>query len=60
MRFVDYQELSAIIGIPVPTLYSWVCKKQIPHIRISRRTVRFELEDVQEWLASRRVAVAGT
>ena len=52
--FMDYEQLSARINIPVGTLYNWVHENKIPHVRLSERTVRFDPEEVEAWLRKGR------
>ena len=55
---LDYHGMVARYGIKFGTLASWVARKQIPHIRLSARMVRFDPLEIDAWLAARRVAVA--
>ena len=50
-----YQYAARITGIQVSTLYSLVCQRRIPHIRLSRRMVRFRRSDLEGWLQARSV-----
>jgi excisionase family DNA binding protein len=52
---LSYHTLSRLFGVPVGTLYSWVSKRQIPHIRFGRRYVRFDIAEIQRWISERRV-----
>jgi hypothetical protein len=45
------------MGINVGTLRAMVCRKRIPHIRISPRVVVFDIDELDRWLAERRVDV---
>jgi len=54
MRLVGYSKLSKYLDIPVGTLYAWVHENRIPHIRISGRTVRFDLDQIDAWLRQRQ------
>ncbi len=54
-RLLSYRELSAKIGVPVATLYSWVSLGRVPHIRFSGRLVRFDPAAIAQWLAARAV-----
>lgn len=47
-----------MLGIPVGTLRSMVCRRQIPHIRISPRIVVFDVAALEAWIAARHVGVA--
>ena len=52
-NLMDYQELSALLGVKTGTLYSWVSRKRIPHIRLSGRLVRFDPNVITLWLTRR-------
>lgn len=47
-----------MLGIPIGTLRSMVCRRQVPHIRISPRIVVFEVAALAAWITARRVGVA--
>ena len=55
---LNYREAARLIGIPVGTLRSMVCRRQVPHIRISPRVVVFDVDALEAWIAVRRVGVA--
>jgi len=54
-KYATYDEMTEIYGFKKSTLYSMVCKKQIPHIRLTGRTVRFDLDEIENWFQQRRV-----
>lgn len=54
MKLLTYKAASELLEVPIGTLYAWVHEKKIPHIRLGPRTVRFDLEELQTWLAERR------
>jgi excisionase family DNA binding protein len=56
-RLVDYEIAARYLGIPVGTLRSMVCRRQIPHVRLSARVVRFELAALDAVIEERRVDV---
>jgi len=53
-KLVNVQQLSEIIGVKVATIYSWVSREYIPHIKLGR-LVRFDLDAVFEWIAGKAV-----
>jgi excisionase family DNA binding protein len=55
---LNYREAARLLGIPVGTLRSMVCRRQVPHIRISPRVVVFDAASLEDWIAQRRVDVA--
>ncbi|MEW5884893.1 MAG: helix-turn-helix domain-containing protein [Armatimonadota bacterium] len=52
----NYEWLAARTGIKVGTLRALVCRKKIPHVRITERTVRFDPAAIERWLEARIVA----
>lgn len=57
-RKVRYNEAARILGMPVATLYALVHQKRVPHYRYGPRFVVFDLGELEQWLAQRRVAAA--
>ena len=55
---LNYREAARMLGIPVGTLRSMVCRRRVPHIRISPRIVVFDIAVLEAWIAARRVGVA--
>ncbi len=53
-RFLSIKELSVYLGVTVGTLYSWVCYRKIPYIKMGRLT-KFDLREIEEWVKKRRV-----
>ena len=57
-NLVGYPEASRLLGVPIGTLYAWVCQKRVPHIRLGPRAVRFNRAELERWLGSKRVGAA--
>jgi len=53
MELVTYEQLGQMLNVPVGTLQFWVHKHQIPHVRLGKRTVRFDPAEVRDWVARR-------
>lgn len=54
LRTLTYRELSTLLNIPIGSLYAMVFRGEIPHVRIGKRTVRFEAAAIESWVAARR------
>ena len=52
---VGYTDAATKLGIRVATLYSLVSQRRIPHVRLGRRFVRFDLRELDAWVDGRRV-----
>lgn len=57
-QYLTYAELSEATNLPVGTLYHRVAKKQIPHVRLGRRLVRFDSDEIARWLKAQEVTAA--
>lgn len=57
-KLLDINELSEILGVTKATIYSWTSQNKIPHIKLSKRLLKFRENEIMEWL-SRRSAGAG-
>jgi len=47
---MTYQEMADKLGMPLPSLYTMVHRRRIPHLRLSGRMVRFNPTEVEQWL----------
>jgi len=48
-RFIGPNELARFLDISVNTVYSWVCMRRIPFVKMGR-LVKFDLKDIDKWL----------
>lgn len=55
MEMLNYCDAARMIGVPIGTLYGWVGRRQIPHVRLGPRLVRFRRAEIDEWIEKRRV-----
>lgn len=53
-RFLGVKDLAEHLGVPINTLRSWVWMRRIPYIKLGR-TVKFDLQDIEEWIRDRKV-----
>jgi excisionase family DNA binding protein len=57
-KLISYDDAAALLGLARGTLASMVHRRQIPHVRMGPRLVRFDQEELVAWWNERRVAVA--
>jgi len=55
MTMLSYRAAAEMLGLPLGTVYSLVCQRRIPHHRLGPRLVRFQKEDLEQWLTEHRV-----
>jgi excisionase family DNA binding protein len=53
--FGGYSLAEEETGLSRGTLYSMVCRKQIPHTRLGGRLVRFSRTALREWMKSKAI-----
>ena len=53
-RLTDYNGLAAYIGLPKGTIRAKVSRSDIPFLRLGPRLVRFDLDEIDRWLDSKR------
>ena len=51
------REAAAYLGVSVQTVYLWVERKQIPHLRVMGRNIRFLKSDLEPFRATFRQGV---
>ena len=54
-KALTYKQVRDLTGIPLSTLYSMVCRRQLPHLRFGPRLVRFDEAEIKEWIERNRV-----
>jgi excisionase family DNA binding protein len=52
---LDYAGAAELTGLARGTLRSMVARRQIPHIRLGARLVRFQRNALEQWLRQRLV-----
>jgi len=54
-NLLNYEQAAKRLGLKIGTLYALVSTKKIPHIRLSKRIVRFDATALDAWLAAHTV-----
>lgn len=44
------EELAQYLNVKIRTIYTWVQMGAIPHYRLSRKAIRFNINAVNAWL----------
>lgn len=56
-KMLTYKDAADLLGLQLGTLYAMVSRRQVPHVRLGRRLVRFDAVSLDEWVRARRVDV---
>ena len=49
---VNVREAATYLGVSIQTVYLWVERKQIPHLRVMGRNIRFLKSDLEPFRAT--------
>jgi len=55
-KLLNIDELSEILGVTKSTIYSWTSQNKIPHIKLSKRLLKFRENDIEAWIGRRAVS----
>lgn len=55
-RYLGIKELAEYLGISIGTVYSWVCYKKIPYLKMGR-LVKFDLKRIDQWAQEKAIEV---
>lgn len=55
MRLLNIDEVSVMLGVSKATIYLWTSQNKIPHIKLSKRLLRFREADIISWIAQKSV-----
>jgi excisionase family DNA binding protein len=58
MQIITIKAVAALLKVKEKTLYQWAESKQIPCLKING-ALRFDLDDIQEWIASCKSTPSG-
>jgi excisionase family DNA binding protein len=56
INLIDYNTAAALLGIQAQSLRRLVSQRQVPHLHVGR-LVRFDLQDLKEFLNAQKVPV---
>ena len=59
-RLLDIRELSEMLGVTKATIYSWTSQNKIPHVKLSRRLLKFREKEIKDWIAAKTSNVDST
>jgi excisionase family DNA binding protein len=57
IKLLTPEEVAALLGFKVKTVYNWVYLRRIPHCKIGGRP-RFEEGEIREWVRQFAVPIA--
>ena len=53
LKLIDIMQLSDLISVKPKTIYDWVHKRQIPHVKLGN-LLRFDIDEIQKWIDKKK------
>ncbi len=54
-KIIEYNEVAEILGVTKATIYGWASQKKIPHIKLTKRLLKFREKDILDWISQKSV-----
>ncbi len=54
-RLLNIDEVSEMLGVTKATIYSWTSQNKIPHIKLSKRLLKFREDEIMKWVEDKSV-----
>ncbi len=54
-KLLNIDELAEMLGVTKATIYSWTSQNKIPHIKLSKRLLKFREDEILKWIEDRSV-----
>jgi len=54
-KLLDIDDVSEMLGVTKATIYSWTSQNKIPHIKLSKRLLKFREREIMAWVMARTV-----
>ena len=48
--------MAEILGVTKATIYGWTSQKKIPHIKLTKRLLKFREKDIMDWISQKSVS----
>lgn len=55
-KLLDIDDVSEMLGVTKATIYSWTSQNKIPHIKLSKRILKFREDEIKLWLTAKSVS----
>ena len=59
-RLLDIREVSEMLGVKKATIYSWTSQNKIPHVKLSKRLLKFREKEIKDWITEKTFSVNST
>jgi len=54
-KLLSIDDLTEMLGVTKATIYSWTSQNKIPHIKLSKRLLKFRENDIIDWISKKSI-----
>jgi excisionase family DNA binding protein len=54
-KLLSVDELSEMLGVTKATIYSWTSQNKIPHVKLSKRLLKFREKEIIDWITKKSI-----
>jgi excisionase family DNA binding protein len=54
-RLLSVDEVVLMLGVSKATIYSWTSQNKIPHIKLSKRLLKFRENEIMDWISRKSI-----
>ena len=54
-KLLNTDELAEILGVTKATIYSWTSQNKIPHVKLTKRLLKFREQEIMDWISQKSV-----
>ncbi len=55
-KLLNIDELAEILGVTKATIYSWTSQNKIPHVKLTKRLLKFREQEIMDWISQKSVS----
>ncbi len=55
-KLLNIDEVAEMLGVTKGAIYAWVYQKKIPHVKITKRLLKFREKDIMDWISQKSVS----
>ena len=54
-KLLSIDDLAEMLGVTKATIYSWTSQNKIPHIKLSKRLLKFRENEIIDWISKKSI-----
>ena len=55
-KLLTVDEVADYLGVTKATIYCWTSQKKIPHVKLTKRLLKFREKEIVEWISQKSVS----